>query len=130
MVQVPVTLHGTSAALSSRLPFGQAVRRTSWTVLLPGAAWAVLLAAVLQLSPVAFLISALLFLLSVVECVSFRSSYLGRTCWHDRRTRTVVVPRKWLTSHHYLVGINHQTHPPNRTFSNPFPPLPPGFGSP
>lgn len=74
-----------------RLRFGQAVRRTACTVLLPALAWVAWIVGLLRLDVLLLLLGFVLALLSAVECLSLR----GATCWHDRRSRTVVQPVDW-----------------------------------
>lgn len=70
---------------------GRALARAALTVLLPGAGWLVLIAAVLRLDFALGLLGVVLLALSLVECLSLR----GPSCWHDRRTGTVVQPVDW-----------------------------------
>lgn len=76
---------------SRRLRLGKAVKRTAITVLLPALAWVALIYGLLQLSIPLLLLGIALLLLSVAECLSLR----GPTCWHDRRSGTVVRPVDW-----------------------------------
>ncbi len=70
---------------------GRALVRSAVTVLLPGAGWVALIAAVLRLDFLVGLLGVALLVLSLVECLSLR----GPTCWHDRRAGTVVRPVDW-----------------------------------
>ncbi|MGW4111355.1 RDD family protein [Actinosynnema sp. NPDC004786] len=74
-----------------RMRFGQAVKRTAFTVLLPALAWVAWIVGLLRLDVPLLLLGFVLVVLSVVECLSLR----GPTCWHDRRSRTVVQPVDW-----------------------------------
>ncbi|MEC3980811.1 RDD family protein [Amycolatopsis sp. H20-H5] len=76
-----------------RLRLGQAFSRATVVVILPGLAWVTLFGAALELSPLLALLGVTLLVLSLIECLSLRASDQGRTCWHDRRTRTAVIPR-------------------------------------
>jgi hypothetical protein len=76
---------------SRRMRLGQAAKRTAITVLLPALAWVALIYGSLRLSIPLLLLGIALLLLSVVECLSLR----GPTCWHDRRSGTVVRPVDW-----------------------------------
>ncbi|WP_181772777.1 RDD family protein [Amycolatopsis pittospori] len=78
-----------------KLNFGQVCARTAITVLAPGLGWVLLVAAVLQLSVLLALAGISLLIFSAVECGLLRGSPDGKTCWHDRRTGSVVVPKTW-----------------------------------
>ncbi|MEV6906158.1 RDD family protein [Amycolatopsis sp. NPDC051071] len=79
----------------ARLTVGQACARTALTVLVPGLGWVLLIAAILQLSVLLALAGIALLIFSAVECGMVRTSPDGKTCWHDRRTGSVVVPNTW-----------------------------------
>lgn len=76
---------------SRRIRLGQAAKRTTFTVLLPAVGWVASTFGLLRLSIPLLLLGLVLLLLSVVECLSLR----GPTCWHDRRSGTVVQPVDW-----------------------------------
>jgi hypothetical protein len=78
-----------------RLSFGQVCARTTITVLVPGLGWVLLVAAVLKLSLLLAFAGIALLIFSAVECGLLRASPDGKTCWHDRRTGSVVVPKTW-----------------------------------
>ena len=92
--KIALSLKLISTSEKGRLAFGQAIARTAFTVLLPGFAWVVLFAALLEMSFPLALLGVVLLSLSVIECAALRSSPTGMTCWHDRRTRTAVVPAR------------------------------------
>lgn len=87
---------------AKRMRLGQAVQRTTFTVLLPALAWVAWIVGLLRLSIPLLLLGFVLVLLSVVECLSLR----GPTCWHDRRSRTVVQPVDWSARLAALQGSN------------------------
>ncbi|MFC3452530.1 RDD family protein [Amycolatopsis speibonae] len=78
-----------------RLNFGQICARTAIAVLVPGLGWVLLIAAILQLSALLMLAGVALLIFSAVECGLLRMSPDGKTCWHDRRAGSVVVPKTW-----------------------------------
>ncbi|MCR6484594.1 RDD family protein [Amycolatopsis sp. OK19-0408] len=80
----------------TRLSLGQTVRRTAIAVVLPGAAWVLLVVALLDLSVLWALPGALLLAFSAADCLALRRTEVGRTCWHDRRTGSAVVPVTWV----------------------------------
>jgi hypothetical protein len=87
---------GTGAAGGARLSLAATARRTAIAVVLPGLAWVVLILALLDLSFLWTALGVLLLAGSVADCLALRTAPEGRTCWHDRRTGSVVVPVTWV----------------------------------
>ncbi|MEV6646411.1 RDD family protein [Amycolatopsis sp. NPDC051371] len=83
---------GTGGAL---LPLGNTFRRTASAVVLPGLAWVLLILALLDLSLLWAVPGVLLLVASLADCLALRATPEGRTCWHDRRAGSVVVPITW-----------------------------------
>ncbi len=78
-----------------RLGLARAAGRTALTVLLPGLGWLLLLWATISLSLLPALLGVLVLLASVIECASLRQLSSGQTCWHDRRSGTMVARLSW-----------------------------------
>ena len=75
-----------------RVGMAAASVRTGLTVVLPGTAWILLVAAVLTGRPLLAVAGIVVLLVSVGESVALRRSVLGHRCAHDRWTRTAVLP--------------------------------------
>jgi hypothetical protein len=78
--------------LVRRVGTAAALGRTLLTVVLPGTAWILLVAAVLTVRPLLAVAGIVVLLASVGESAVLRGSVLGLRCAHDRWTRTAVLP--------------------------------------
>ncbi|MBB5958199.1 hypothetical protein FHS29_004807 [Saccharothrix tamanrassetensis] len=89
--KVVTSLSVVSVDGTRRVRPARALARSVLTVLLPGAGWVALLVGALRLDVVWVLVGVVLLAVSFIECLALR----GPSCWHDRRTRTVVQPVDW-----------------------------------